>query len=331
MGWPVTDGATGRAWLASRVAASTAITALFVTLGAVGPTLVEASPGVGPARTTSVATPAAGNDVSWPQCGSAYPGKAAFGIVGINGGLPNDLNSCFAPSSSYPSYTQSELYWALADSTSYPTPAKTEPKASIYVNTADPGNVYNHAPVADWPKTGTSPLYGACKTTTYTYRHKSYTVGQDSPACAWVYGHNNVTKDLTWLVAAAAAITKQESGVPVSGAASAYPWWLDVETGNSWQAGTSGLALNVADLQGVVETLRTAGVASVGVYSTSAQWKQIAGTTTSSTQQLYGVPDWVPGATSAAGAATNCALSPFTGGTVQITQWTATFDEDHDC
>src|SRR5215471_9385169 len=55
-----------------------------------------------------------GNDLSYPQCGTAFPAGPAFGIVGVNCGLANDLNPCLGPTSSYPSYRQAELYWALA-------------------------------------------------------------------------------------------------------------------------------------------------------------------------------------------------------------------------
>ena len=52
-----------------------------------------------------------GYDISYPQCGTSFPSSTAFGIVGVNGGLASDLNPCLGPASSY---TQSELYWAVA-------------------------------------------------------------------------------------------------------------------------------------------------------------------------------------------------------------------------
>src|SRR6202171_6596818 len=47
----------------------------------------------GPAAYTPGAT---GSDISYPQCGGAYP-AGAFGIVGVNGGYPFvHYNSCLA-------------------------------------------------------------------------------------------------------------------------------------------------------------------------------------------------------------------------------------------
>jgi hypothetical protein len=103
------------------------------------------------------------------------------------------------------SYTQSELYWAVATATG------ATPPASLYVNTADPGNVYNGAVIADRPVSSiSSDPYaqgvGGCMTTTYTNSSGTYTVGETSPACAWQYGYNRAAQDAKWLSSAAAAI-----------------------------------------------------------------------------------------------------------------------------
>lgn len=37
-----------------------------------------------------------GNDVSYPQCGSPLPTAADFGIVGVDGGRPFEVNACLA-------------------------------------------------------------------------------------------------------------------------------------------------------------------------------------------------------------------------------------------
>ena len=262
-----------------------------------------------------------GNDVSYPQCGGSLPSNAAFGIVGVNDGLASTLNPCFGPSSAYPSYTQSELYWAVA-STIGGTP---QPGASLYVNTADPGNVVNGTIIGDWPTSGNTPD-GSCATTTVTLSGVTSTVGENSTACAWQYGYDMATRDAGWLTDAATAINAQQPGVPVPTTASAYPWWLDVETGNSWLADTT---MNVADLQGMVAGFAAAGAVSVGVYSTSSQWGTITGGSTAGS--LRGLPSWIPGARNLSGAERNCSDASFTGGTVTLTQWFANPDGDYHC
>jgi hypothetical protein len=267
-----------------------------------------------------------GNDVSYPQCGTAFPPGPAFGIAGVNGGLANDLNPCLGPSSAYPSYSQSELYWAVADSTG----GTSQPAASLYLNTADPGDVYNGSPVADWPTSGTTP-YGTCATTIVTTSTGTYTVGADSPACAWQYGYDKAAQDVSWVSSAAEAIDAQSPQVTVSAAAGTYPWWLDVETVNTWQSGTGGQAMNVADLQGMVAALQQSGALSVGAYSTAAQWNQVTGGTASSSGSLYGIPDWIPGAKTLSRAKSNCGLASFTGGRIAVTQWAGHPDSDYAC
>lgn len=265
-----------------------------------------------------------GNDVSYPQCGSSFPAGPAFGIVGVTGGLANDLNPCFGPSASYPTYSESELYWAVASSVG----GTSQPKASLYVNTADPGNVYNGTVIADWPTSGSSP-YGSCTTTKVTLSSGTYSVGANSDACAWQYGYNKATQDANWLGAAAAAINSQSPPVAVAGTAASYPWWLDVETANTWQADTT---MNVADLQGMIAGLYGAGATMVGAYSTSSQWGTITGGTSSASGSLYKIPNWIPGARNLSGAQANCAQVSFTGGTVKVTQWFGhPYDDDYAC
>lgn len=269
-----------------------------------------------------------GTDVSYPQCGSQLPSGPAFAIVGVNGGLANDLNPCFGPSASY----QSELAWA-AESTAGGT---SQPNVQLYVNTADPGNAYNGTPILDWPLSdtitlsdGTSPTvtppagYGTCEPTP-----TDPTTGENSTACAWVYGYWRAAQDAVWLQTAAAAINAQSSPA-VSDAVSGYQWWLDVETVNSWQTGTQGQAMNTADLEGMVAALTNAPL--VGVYSTSSQWDTITGGTPSSST-LSGLAQWVPGAKTLSQAEQACTTATsFTGGPIAITQWRGNPDNDYAC
>ena len=270
-----------------------------------------------------------GFDVSYPQCGATLPTSTAFGIVGVNHGRASDFNPCFAPSLSYPAYTQSELYWAVSTATGT---ANLTSKALLYVNTADPGNVYNGQVIGDWPTSSgqISDPYSACTSTSITVSGVSYNVGLNNNACAWQYGYNMAQADAASLTSAATAIANQESTVHVPATPSSYPWWLDVETANTWQADTS---MNVADLQGMIAGLEAAGVSYsyLGVYSTSSQWNSITGGTTSASGSLYGLANWIPGARTLRGAESNCKLPSFTGGPVAITQWTGTIDNDYAC
>jgi hypothetical protein len=245
----------------------------------------------------------AGNDISWPQCGRTFPSGQTFGIVGVNDGLANTLNPCLGPYR-HGGPATSELVWALGSSGS------SVPRAALYVNTADPG-----PGVADWPTDNVDPLTGA------PVNDPDGTCdGSDSTACAWQYGWDRAVQDVAWLRQAATA-AEAAGAVGVSGDASAYPWWLDVETANSWETGTTspGFDNNVADLQGMVAALEAAGAQQVGIYSTSYQWGVITGG--SKAGNLNGLDDWIPGASTQTGAIANCSLTAFTGGSVPITQW----------
>ncbi len=262
--------------------------------------LLPAVAGIALARTNPGTSSTTGNDISWPQCGGSYPTGQAFGIVGVTGGLANDQNPCLA----------SELAWA-ARSTGKSAPGAVA-KAQLYVNTADPSPA-----VADWPTNDVDPTgatvsdpYGTC-------------TGGDDQACAWQYGWDRATQDALWLEAT--------SGQGFSNVPGTYWWWLDVETANTWETGSSGLANNIADLEGMVAALGKAGVTTIGIYSTSYQWGQITGGAGVGTG-LGGLPDWIPGARTLSGAQANCSLVSFTGGRVLMTQWFGKpFDGDYAC
>lgn len=262
-----------------------------------GVVLTGASPVAAAHRTTSSTT---GNDISWPQCGKTFPSGQAFGIVGVNGGLANIVNPCLGPYGTGGPAT-SELAWAWGS-----TGASKLPRAALYVNTADPGTG-----VADWPQDNVDPAGASEAVGTPNADPYGSCDGSDSQACAWQYGWDRAVQDLAWLATAAG-----QDGV--ASAASAYRWWLDVETGNSWETGSAGLLNNVADLQGMVAAFTAAG-GSAGVYSTSYQWGVITGG--SKAGNLDGLPDWIPGARTQSGAMSNCSLTGFTNGAVMITQW----------
>jgi hypothetical protein len=265
----------------------------------------DVSPG-GPTAVYQPSSLPAGADVSYPQCGRSLPVGQAFGVVGVNDGRADTRNPCL----------EQELAWAGYRTTG----ATSEPNASVYVNTGDPGNSYDGQPVEDWPLWGTGP-YGACLPTVEAPH--LFGSGQDSLACAWEFGYLKAAQDLAWLQAAA-------SRAGLSSRARAYPFWLDVETSNTWQPSTQ---LNSADLEGMVYGLERAGVVSLGAYAFPPEWVQITGGTTAlASGSLQPLSEWILGAGSLAAAESSCQQPPFTGGRVQLAQFpSGQFDEDYAC
>lgn len=257
-------------------AVATVVTA--VAMAVVAPTAAFAKPPGPEAKPVAVST--LGNDISWPQCGRAFPAGQAFGIVGVTGGLANDSNPCFA----------AQLSWAQGSSG-----ATGQPKAALYVNTANPGILADWWPSGNTTKQGT-PVgnpYGTC-------------AHGDDEACAYVYGYSMAQDDAT-----------------IRGVAtpSSYLWWLDVETENTWSP--SNLHANAAVLEGMTAYFKGIG-ARVGLYSTNFQWSVIVGPV-SATSNLNGLPSWLAGASSEKDARSRCLSgTPLTpGGSVALIQYVA--------
>lgn len=252
-----------------------------------------------PSAAAAVAAPT-GYDIAYPLCGAALPAGAAFGIVGVNGGLANNANPCLG----------GELAWAAA------TPGLTspsQPAASLRLNTADPGNR-----VPDWPSAafggaaGATP-FGVCD-------------GSWSTACAYLYGALRAAFSYR-LVAGA------NTAVAPSGAA----WWLDIEQQNTWAKPTdlaAWAAVNIAAIKGFVAGLRDAGAGGpIGFYSTRLQWQAITGLdpTSSLAQFDRAHADWVAGVGSLSQAQAKC-QSSFSGGPVMLAQFAAAgLDGDFAC
>ncbi len=175
---------------------------------------------------------------------------------------------------------------------------------AIYANTGNPGPTYS----SHWPTGATTPR--AC----------DGTAGVD---CSYDYG---------WR----AAMDSFADASKVVASAGAVTWWLDVETGNSWQTLESGYgqtaasrADDLAALQGEVDGLTDSGVTTVGFYSTSYQWTQVTG---SSGSAFSTAPAWVAGASSLTSAQSNCTASSFTGGKILLTQYASNgYDADYHC
>lgn len=102
-------------------------------------------------------------------------------------------------------------------------------------------------------------------------------------------------------------------------------WWMDIESANYWSPDTS---LNAQVIQGAIDFVRDnipGGV--MGVYSTQSEWDQIAGR-----NYQPGVPTWMAGAPSFAGARTLCSGTSFTGGPIALVQYaTRLLDIDYAC
>jgi hypothetical protein len=256
-----------------------------------------ASAGVALTTGTASAAPTAGGyDISYPQCGSTPPAGQAWGVVGVNGGLATTGNGCLS----------TQLSWAAQSSGA----VAAQPKAQLYLNTANPGEIRTQ--VTTWPKSGGTP-YGTC-------------TGGNTTACSWEYGWERAQNSVTSFFAPAAA----SAGVDANPAS--YTWWLDVETSNTWQSGSSAaLARNRAALEGMTYYLTGHG-AKVGLYSTASQWKAIAGSVGTGSS-LRTLNSWLAGASSLSGARSSCSKAPLVaGGIVLMTQYVSgNLDRDVSC
>lgn len=99
--------------------------------------------------------------------------------------------------------------------------------------------------------------------------------------------------------------------------------WLDIETGNTWSSSTAD---NAQVVQGALAALSSAGLGA-GIYSTSYQWSQIAGS------YVPSVPEWVPsGMGSAPSASGLCGNTYFSSGPTWLVQYGAgNYDGDVAC
>jgi hypothetical protein len=231
-----------------------------------------------------------GNDVSYPQCTFTFPTPGSFVVVGVNGGTPYTKNQCL----------QKELKWAATSAG-----IAGRPGTSLYVNTSEPGSTSRHWPINNIDQISHVPApnpYGSCS-------------GQDTQSCAWQYGWDSAHHD-------AAGLGVQDP--------QAFPWWLDVESGNTWQTRKS---LNLADLLGMTDYFQSLGVV-VGLYSSWVQWPRIVGTV-AATNPLSSLPEWVTGSDTKIGAEQFCTQGGFIDGPyAQFSQWytpSSTFDSDVTC
>ncbi len=250
-----------------------------------------AAPGAATAAPTGT-----GYDVSHPQCDAPLPAARAFAVIGVNGGLATRTNPCLTD----------QLSWAWSSSGA----VRAQPKAQLYLNTANPGQVLGL--VTTWPETGATP-YGRCH-------------GTNSRACSWQYGWERAQNSVVSFFTPAARAARVDSQP------ARYTWWLDVETMNTWQSGSAdALARNRATLEGMAAYLLSRG-ADVGLYSTRQQWAEIAGTVPAGSI-LAGRDSWLAGSTTLEGATAACDSAPLVPRSrVTMTQYVVDgLDRNHSC
>lgn len=270
-----------------------------------------------------------GIDISFPQCDRGLPSDPSYVVVGVNGGTTATTNRCLVQ----------QLAWAAAHVTGA---SPRQPGIQLYVNTANPGDVLEEYGVQTWPTDNVDPRgedssgatdvghrnpYGSCVRTADRYR--GYT---NDLACSWQYGWNRAVEAVDERFGPAAR------AAGLSDSAADYTWWLDVETMNSWQRGSSGAAArNTASIEGMARLYTSEGVQTLGLYSTGYQWRQIVGDTLSQPRtlrpsvgdNLVGLPSWLAGSSDADEAALRCTTATgLTGGPVVLNQYVVD-DLDH--
>jgi hypothetical protein len=169
--------------------------------------------------------------------------------------------------------------------------ASSGPKLSLYVNTGNPGPGDPH-----WPADGTHTPR-ACD-------------GSGSVDCAYDFG---------W---SAAAYAYSGAAEALGGNAATVPWWLDVETANSWSEDTEA---NAASIQGEVDQLRSMKISNIGIYSNPRHWGVITGADSPTSQvnrPFASLFNWTWAGAGISDVRTVCGGS-FTGGRVVYVQFPA--------
>jgi major membrane immunogen (membrane-anchored lipoprotein) len=245
------------------------------------------------AQTTSLSPTSTGYDISFPQCGYAYPSAPGFGVVGVNGGKPFTTNKCLA----------SELTWAKGALNQQP---------AFYVNTANGGP--NNG---NWPSSQQTP--DVC-------------TGANSVPCSYDYGWNAARYAFAAALTAEStdgSASPNQSAIASPwwlDVETGNAW--EVKS-NLYGPTAAAYANDKAMIEGEIASLTNAGVTNVGVYSTSQQWRAI---TDASTSDFPAVPAWIPGFGSVAAAEAGCATASFTAGRVALIQYGAgSYDGDYNC
>jgi hypothetical protein len=198
----------------------------------------------------------------------------------------------------------------------------------LYANSGNPGS----ASTFYWPTAGARDPALCVNPTSNT-----------DPGCAYDYGWH-VAADA---VAKASALTQGAAFVK------GLTWWVDVEIANSW---VGNGRTDAADVQGMVDGLRSAGVAEVGVYANGNDWPAVTGDAglgtsayTRGTSAAYRTawapyfapkypiedgPVWFAGLNDLAGAQARCGTTSLTGGERLLAQYDdpdSAYDGDYRC
>ena len=241
--------------------------------------------------------PTPGADVSYPQCDeppltTTKPLPTTHAFGIVGVNGINDKNL----GNTTNLCLSAELTWASSSSGS-----GEQPTTSLYVMAQDPGTGGSW-----WPRLNR----------TRSGRRWPIDTGRARPA-------RRPGPALTCMATRSRNWTRSGSAAPAG-----YFWWIDVEEGGvSW---LPDVAVNNAAIEGMVAGFAAAGAAT-GLYSTTTQWRDVAGTT-STTSPLAGLPNWVPGAPDQASATTNCGGHAFTpNSTIAVAQYLpAPGDQDYD-
>ncbi|MHB2029737.1 MAG: hypothetical protein ACYCPT_13115, partial [Acidimicrobiales bacterium] len=243
---------------------------------------------------TSTASASIGYDISYPQCASALPTSAGFGVIGVNDGYSLSTNPCLT----------SELQWAQSTVSGAP---------AFYMNTGSPGPAYS----SHWPLGQQSPE--VCD-------------GTNSPACSYDYGWNNALTSFNNAVNAESAngSTSPTSAAKVANwwlDVETVNSWETLEQNYGPTAASD--AVDQAALEGSMAYFSSVGVGSLGIYSTASEWTAITGGTGSAFAQ---VPVWMPSDSTLSVAESACLSPSFTGGRVAMIQYPSNgLDGDYLC
>jgi len=237
-----------------------------------------------------------GYDISYPQCGTAYPG-GSFGIVGVNQGYPfTYYNACFTSE------------WSYAGNTASP---------SLYINTG-------------YDRSYTNTTDG--RHTTQDCLSRSTTViGTNSQQRAWAVGCSEAQRSVGY-----ASCLNPSGACPSTVQPAAWWLDVETANSWCGRPGTrcKDLTLNRYAIQGIIDTLHSAvenpTAAPIGIYSTPNAWSTIVGG-----NLVNGLSaDWLAtGLSSASQAKSYCSGSGFSGsGQLWLVQFLpGGYDADYAC